>query len=225
MQSAKMLPSGLWVSGRGLEGLEGLSRPVIRDPRIEEMVELARATKARMSAPSYIIYNSAMATTAAPVKQPTGNAIRTMMQLALSSTYPAARVIAWGASYDASALATPGQVELIETNVAATGLSTAYAAADIQPYANAKAPANTAGSSGVPFNLSTSTSGFATGAVTEGSTTTSRMADMQQLDPVNNYVYQWPLAREFELTPGNFLRVRNTFGASVNAWYYVVVEC
>src|SRR5690242_16652197 len=30
---------------------------------------------------SYIVYNAAMATTAAPVKQPTGTAIRTMMQL------------------------------------------------------------------------------------------------------------------------------------------------
>lgn len=32
-----------------------------------------------MSASTYIVYNSAMVTTAAPVKQPTSNAIQTLM--------------------------------------------------------------------------------------------------------------------------------------------------
>lgn len=172
---------------------------------------------------SYILYNSSMATTAAPVKQPTGTAIRTMMQVSLSASVSPAKIIAWGCSFDGSALATPGQVELIETNIPATSLSTAYVTADIQTYANSKAPANNPASA-MPFILGTSNSGFATGAVTEGSTTTSRMADVVQIDPVNNYFYQWPLGREFELIPGNFLRVRMTFGTSINATCYVVIE-
>jgi hypothetical protein len=117
-------------------------------------------------AKTFIIYNSAQATTAAPVAQPTGTSIRTMMQVRTALSIEA-RVVAFGLSFDGSAAATPGKVELFETTVAAT-MSTAYAAGDIQPYGNYSAAANTAGSSGVPFNLSTTTSGFATAAVTEG---------------------------------------------------------
>lgn len=175
-----------------------------------------------MSASTYIVYNSAMATTAAPVKQPTGTAIRTMMQIR-PATGVLIRPVAWGCSFDASAAATPGIVELIEVDVAAT-MSTAYAAADVQPYGNATAPANTAGSTGVPLNLSTTTSGFATAAVTEGTTTASRMADLHLIAPTNQYMQQWPLAREFDVQPQKFLRVRVTFGATVNMICWIIFE-
>jgi hypothetical protein len=177
-----------------------------------------------LAAKTYIVYNSANATTAAPVKQPTGTAIRTMMQLK-PATGTIIRPIAWGCSFDASAAATPGIVELIETDVGATALSTAYAAADIQLFGDPNGPANTAGTSGVPLNLGTSASGFATGAVTEGSTTVSRMCDLQQIDPAfGPYNVQWPLGREFECIPGRFLRVRVTFGTTTNMICYVIFE-
>ncbi len=181
---------------------------------------------------SYIVYNAAMATTAAPVKQPTGTAIRTMMQLKCATGY-FGKVIEWGCSFDASTANTPGQVELVETGtVGATALSTAYATTDIQPFEDPNSPANTSGTSGVPFNLGTSASGFATGAVTEGSTTASRMLDYQQLPPTGPYVKQLPLGRE----PGygyyaagaaaaiNYLRCRMTFTVTANAAIYVITE-
>jgi hypothetical protein len=176
-----------------------------------------------MPAKTYWVQNSAMATTAAPVKQPTGTAIRTMMQLC-----PAAgriiRPISWGCSFDGAAAAAGGQVELIEVNVAAT-MSTAYAAADVQLYGDPNAPANTAGVSGEPLNLSTTTSGFATAAVTEGVPTASRMVDLQIIQPTSQYVTQWPLGREFECIPGRFLRVRVTFATTVNMYCFVLFEC
>ena len=175
-----------------------------------------------MAASTYIIYNSAQATTAAPVVQPTGTAIRTMMQLR-TATGVNARLVRWGFSFDGSAAATPGKVELFETTVAAT-MSTAYAAGDIQPYGNYVAPANTAGSGGVPFNLSTGTSGFATAAVTEGTVAGYRAADLVLNPPTQPYVYDWPLGREFDLTPQMYLRCRVTFGTTVNMYVYVVVE-
>jgi hypothetical protein len=141
-----------------------------------------------MAAPTYLVYNSAMALTAAPVDQPTGMAIRTMLQIRPAVGY-IIRPIAWGISFDGAAAAAGGVVELIEVDVAAT-MSTAFATADVQPYGNANAPANTAGASGVPLNLSTTTSGFATGAVTEGTPTASRMADVQVIQPTNQYVMQ-----------------------------------
>jgi hypothetical protein len=175
-----------------------------------------------MAAPTYIVYNSSMVTTAAPVKQPTGTAIRTMMQIRPATGY-IIRPISWGCSFDASAAAVPGLVELVETDVAAT-MSTAFAVADVQPYSNAAAPANTGGATGVPLNLSTTTSGFATAAVTEGTTTATRMADVQLVSPTNQYLLQWPLGREFECIPGRYLRVRVTFPATVNMICFVIFE-
>lgn len=173
-------------------------------------------------AKQYIIYNSVQPTTAAPIAQPTGTVIRTMLQLrtALSTE---ARVIAYGISGDASAAATPGTVELFETTVAAT-MTTACAAGDIMPYNPYSAAANTAGSTGVPFNLSTTTSGYASAAVTEGTVAGYRGAHCAKIAPTNQFDYQWPLAREFELTPQMYLRVRVTFGTSVNVVIYVLVE-
>lgn len=175
-----------------------------------------------MAAKTYIVYNSAMVTSAAPVKQPTGTAIRTMMQLRPATGY-IIRPIAWGISFDGNAAAVPGIVELVEGDTAAT-MSTAFAAADIQPYGDANAPANTAGASGVPLNLSTTTSGFATAAVTENAPATTRMADVQLIMGTNQYAQQWPLGREFECIPQKYLRVRVTFAATVNMICWIVFE-
>lgn len=170
----------------------------------------------------YWVHNSAMATTAAPVKQPTGTAIRTMLQLAPNY---AIKVIEWGVSFDASAAATPGEIELVDTSTVFATMSTALVANDIQPWSDPNAAANTAGSTGLPLGIgSTSLSGFATAAVTEGSTTASRMLDLQLVSPTNQYVKQFPLGREPEVPAGHALRIRMTFGTTVNAYAYVLFE-
>ncbi len=132
------------------------------------------------------------------------------------------RVTEWGCSFDGSAAATPGEVEMFGNTVAATSLSTAFAAGDIMPFSNASAPANTAGASGVPLNLSTGTSGFATAAVTEGTVANYRLGDLQLLPPTGPYIKQFPLDREFEVLAAQFLRVRVTFPATVNMYTYVI---
>lgn len=165
-------------------------------------------------AKSYIVLNCAQPTTAAPVKQPTGTAIRTMLQLRFATGVHAC-LTKWFCSFDGFAAALPGQVELFECTVAAT-MSTAYAAADIMPYGDRNATANTAGSSGVPLNLSTTTSGFATAAVTEGTVAGYRLIDTHLIAPTNQYIYDWPLQKEFDITPQNYLRIRVTFGTTVN---------
>lgn len=181
-----------------------------------------------MPAATYMVYNSAQATTAAPVKQPTGTAIRTMMQLApLAQGFPI-RIVEWGCSFDGTAAALPGEVELFACTGAAT-MSTAYAAADIQPYGSRlDFPANTAGTSGTPLSLGTALSGFATAAVTEGTVANYRGFDLQLVAPTNQYVKQFPLGREPQLggnsATQDFLRVRMTFGTSVNAYIYVIFE-
>ena len=175
-----------------------------------------------MSAKTYIVVNSTATTTAAPVKQPTGASVRTMLQIAPATGVPI-RVIEWGCSFDGSAAATPGQVEVFGTTVAAT-MSTAFAAGDVMPFSDPGAPANTAGGSGVPLNLSTTTSGFATAAVTEGTVANYRLCDVQMVSPTNQYLKQFPLSREWEMLGGQFLRVRVTFPAMVNMAVYVLFE-
>lgn len=177
-----------------------------------------------MAAKTYIAMNSANPTTLPPVKQPTGTSTRTMLQLLPNVTI---RPIAWGASFDGAIGAANGIIELVDTyTVGATALSTYYAVADIQPYGDPNAPAQSAGASGTPLALGSSgaLSGFATAGVTEGSITMTRHGDIQELSPASGYAVQWPLGREWEVPPGHFVRVRCTFATSANATIWLVFE-
>lgn len=161
----------------------------------------------------YLIHNSSLVTTAAPVSQPTGTAIRTLLQVEA----PAAAemtIVEWGISFDGAAAATPGKVELFATTVAAT-MSTAHVAADAQKLSH-----NDSASGFVVGG--TTHSGFATAAVTEGTVANARMFDMQLIAPTGQYVKQWPLGREPVVFATQFLRARVTFAATVNAFIYVV---
>lgn len=164
----------------------------------------------------YLIANSAMPTTAAPVKQPTGTAIRTMLQLAVAAG-DGIKVNEWGISFDGTAAATPVQCELIDTATVAATMSTAHTSTGVMQHdrvADGGASSLTIGS--------TSTTGFATAAVTEGTITSIRTGDMQQVPPSSLYAKMFPLGTEFYVPGGRFLRVRVTATATVNAWIYIV---
>lgn len=163
----------------------------------------------------YGIQNSAQPTTAAPVSQPTGTAIRTMLQI-LAGTTHGLQVVEYGISLDGTtATNAPGKVELFGTTVAAT-MSTASAAADITKYNGPSDEASTIDVSG------TTKTGFATAAVTEGTVANYRMGDMQLVPPTSGWVKQWPLGREFLIAVSQFIRVRVTFANTVNAFIYVL---
>ena len=173
-------------------------------------------------AQSYLVYNSADATTASAVKQPTGTAIRTMMQLAPNVPI---KVFEWGCSFDGVSAATPGQVELIDTGTVPATVTTAFGVNDVQTYGDSNSPANGAGTAGTPLGLGTSYSGFATAATTEGSyTAPTRTFDVQLIAPTNQFIHQFPLGREPYIPAGHFLHVRMNFGTSVNAYCYVLFE-
>lgn len=166
---------------------------------------------------SYIVSNSAMPTTAAAVKQPTGAAaIRTQLQLATSANN-SIWVVEWGISFDGSAAATPIQCELIETGAVAATMSVAHVASGIMPYYLVSDGSVTTLSIG-----STSLTGYATAAVTEGTITATRVGDMQLVAPSSGYVKQFPLGREFLVPGSRFLRVRTTAPAAVNCYCYVI---
>lgn len=167
---------------------------------------------------TYTVFNGPMATTAAPASVATGAAVKTLLQLAPAVPI---NVTAWGISFDGSAAATPGKCELIDTSTV-FGTVTAFVAADVQPQNDPNAPANTAGSSGTPLNLGTALSGYT--CTSEGTITATRMGDLQLVAPTNQYVQQFPLGREFRVPAGHALRVRVTFGTTVNALAWVSFE-
>ncbi len=160
----------------------------------------------------YIASNGPMATTGTTQKVTTGATLKTLLQIAPSSTRPI-KVVEWGISFDGSAAGTPIQCELIQTDVAAT--VTAHVAAGVQPYDDPNGPAST-------VTLSTTATGYT--ASGEGTPTATRLGDLQQIAPTGQYVKQWPLGREFQVPISKFLRVRVLAGAAVNAECYVIWE-
>lgn len=165
----------------------------------------------------YTIWNGPVPTTAAQVPVATGTSIKTLLQVEPSATKPM-KVLEWGISFDGSSAATPGKCELLETTVAAT--VTASAQADIIPVdGEALAAGN------VTTNLiqvGTANTGYTASA--EGSITTVRMFDAQLIAPTNQYSRAWMLGNEPVIQTGKFLRVRVTFGTTVNAYCYVTVQ-
>lgn len=165
----------------------------------------------------YLLQNGPMPTTAPVAPVTTGASTKTLLQFKPSATVTA-KVIEWGISFDGSAAATPGKVELIETDVAAT--VTAFVAADIT-----KLDADALNGGDPTTNLiqvGTSASGYT--ATAEGSTTAVRILDLQLIAPTNQYVKQFPLGREPVLQVNKFGRIRVTFGSAVNAYCYLIVE-
>ena len=158
----------------------------------------------------YFAANGAFPTTAAPVKVTTGTSIKTLLQVATPSTV-AIKVVAWGISFDGSAAATPIEVELVQTDVAATVTS-------LTPQAwNLSADAPTSLCVG-----GTSATGYTASA--EGSITATRLGDLQLVAPTNPYVVFYPLGREFFVPPSKFLRIRVTAGTAVNAYCWIQWE-
>ncbi len=170
----------------------------------------------------YIIYNSATSLTSQPVKQPTGTAITTMLQLTPNANCNI-KIIEWGVSFDGtSGSATPGEWVLIDTTSIFATMSTAHATADIGSYNLSAIAQNGATTAGFPLQIGTALTGFATTTVTEGTTTVSRVGDIQLLPATAPYVKQYPLSREFEHGGNHALRVRCLTAATVNCYIYAI---
>jgi hypothetical protein len=165
----------------------------------------------------YKIFNGPAPTTASQVAVTTGTAIKTLLQVKPGATQ-VARVVEWGISFDGAAAATPGIVELCVTDVAAT--VTAHAAAGIHKY-DSEALAGGDPTTNL-FAVGTTSTGYT--ASGEGSIGAVRQGDVQHIAPTNQYVFQFPLGREFMVNPSEFMRIRVKFGAAINAICYVLVE-
>jgi hypothetical protein len=146
-----------------------------------------------------------MPTTAAQAKVAVANGVKTMLQLSTPSTRQI-QLIAWGYSIDT---ATAGVIELMQTDVAAT--VTAHVAAGVQPL-DPNAPASL-------LTLGTANTGYTASA--EGTTTASRVFDVQEVaasSPPNlSYSYQWIPSERPVIAVSKFVRVRTTFAATTSS--------
>lgn len=161
-------------------------------------------------AQTYFVGNFAIPTTAAPVKVATGTAIKTLLQLATPSTAEI-KIINWGISFDGNAAATPIQVELFGTTVAAT----AGTSITPQTWGNTNGPASLCvGGTGATC--------FSPG--TEGTVANYRPLDLQLIMGTNGFDKQFPLGREPMVAISQFVRIRVTAGASVNCHCWIIWE-
>jgi hypothetical protein len=162
----------------------------------------------------YLIPNHAMQTTAAPSPVTTGTAIKTMLQLRPLTNL---RIVEWGFSFSALALAAPVTVELIETGTVFATV-TAHVEAGVTKINDHNAVAATM------MTLSTTGTGYTSTA--EGSITAVRNLDgpIQASVLSQPFVKQFPLGREPKLTIANSCRIRVTAGTAYNMFCYVVVE-
>lgn len=166
----------------------------------------------------YLLNNGPMQTTAAFAAVTTGATIKTLMQVKPSATI-VARILEWGISFDGSAAATPGKVELIETDVAAT--VTAYVANDITKVDD------DALMGGDPttnlIQVGTTSSGYT--STSEGAITAVRnLAAPQFIAPTSQFIQQFPMGQEPVIQINKFGRIRVTFGAGVNAYCYMKIQ-
>jgi hypothetical protein len=161
----------------------------------------------------FVVWNSAMPTTAARTPVTTGTSIKTMLQV-LHSTR-AMRVVRWGVRFSSAPTAVVS-CELLETGTVAATV-TAHVAAGVQPYSAGE----TTPASGV--TLSTSGTGYTSTA--EGSITATRTGD-EWIAPigVSQYDYEWSLGREFVVPPTRVLRIRMTTATAVSANCYIVYD-
>lgn len=153
-----------------------------------------------MAGDMYVVYNSAVPTTAAMTPVTTGTAIKTLLQLTAPS---AARmtIVEWGITFDGAPSAI--KCELIETTTIAGGSPTAVTPTIL--------------TDGAP--ASQATAGFSPSS--EGSiVATTRTFDFQILS-VNNYKWEWSLDSQPIVPTGKVLRVRVTAAAAVNALCWV----
>ena len=158
----------------------------------------------------YFAGNGVEPTVASRVAVATGTGIKTLLQIATPSTIML-KVVEWGISFDGSAAAVPGIVELIQTDVAATGGS------PVTPslFDDVGAPPSLCAGGAALTCFSPSG---------EGTIAAVRTFDAQHIAGTNQYIKQFPLGREPEVSISRFLRIRVKFAATVNAICYVIWE-
>lgn len=159
----------------------------------------------------YKAYNGPMPTTAAQAAVTTGTAIKTLLQIAAPSG-TGLYVVAWGISFDGAAAAAGIKCELLTTGTVAATVTAHTSTGLLIVGGNGGSVASKA-------TLGTSATGY-TGSA-EGTITATRVLDHAMVQPTGERAMLRPLGQEWSVAPSDFLRVRVTAAAAVNAVCWV----
>jgi hypothetical protein len=141
----------------------------------------------------------------------TSAAIKTLLQVATPSTTDI-RVIAWGCGFKGvSPTAVPGEVTLVDVDVAATSLT----ALTPEEWGSDDNPASLCVSG-------TSATGYGAGA--EGTIGGSRILDGQIVHPQTGYAVWFPERFRPRVKASRFLRIRSEFAADINSLPWILWE-
>lgn len=163
-----------------------------------------------MSRRRYRVANYPMVTTAAPTPVTTGTAIKTMLQI--KPSLGALSIIQWGFKFDVVPTAVVKTELLVTGAIAAT--VTAHVAAGVQMFDDGSNPAG-------DVTLGTAATGYTASA--EGTIVASRTFD-ERWAWEQAYDIQFPLEREPQVLPTEYLRIRMTTATAINALCYVIFE-
>lgn len=156
------------------------------------------------------LYIATPKTSHAVTEVATGTGLKTLLQVAVPSTTDI-RVCGWGVSFDGAASTDPpGVLVLADVDVAATVTSQTP---DKWESADAQASLCIGGASATGYNASV-----------EGTITDSRFLDVQNVHPQTGYSVWFPSDKLPRVKPSRFLRIRSTFGVTVNAIPWIVWE-
>jgi hypothetical protein len=159
----------------------------------------------------FLVENGVMPTTAVRLAVTTGTAIKTMLQVKPNRML---RVVEWGVSFNASALAVPIAVELVETGTVFATVTT-LAEADVTKLDDLAALAADS------MDFGTAATGFT--ATAEGTITSIRSLDATRFISVLSqpFLLQMPLGQWTVVQKANAVRIRVTAPAAVNCYCYM----
>lgn len=154
----------------------------------------------------FTVYNGALPTTSSFVGVTTGTAgtPKTLLQVATPSTLTL-DIISWGVSFNGTTYGTKVLCELIQTDVAATVTTLSGSSVSVTDAADL----------GTQVTFGTSATGYTASA--EGTTTASRLFDVEYVDGTAGYSYTWSLGNLPRLPVSRFLRIRTNTTVAVNA--------
>ncbi len=161
----------------------------------------------------YIAYNCAVdATTGVMTGTSYAAGAKCAIQLAATSTV-GIRVVEWGVSFNGSAAGTPAVCTLAQASAATTSL-TAHSTSTVVPVGdNAKASSLTMG---------TGSTGYGAAAIVTN--TTERQFAGAFVGPTTQYEKQFPLGRDYVVSPSKYCQLRINTAATLTAIAYIVFE-
>ncbi len=143
------------------------------------------------------LYQAIPKTSHALTEVATGTALKTVLQIATPST-TGIRIVAWGVSFEGVVVTgAPGEITLIDTNVAATVTTLTPEKFGNQ---NAQSSLCVGGTSATGYN-----------ATAEGTITGSAILDGQKVHPQTGYSLWFPADARPVVAVSRFLRVRCSF--------------